>query len=106
MQSHSARQRLEAMSEQLGAVTACMRSEQQARCEAEAELARVKEMLEGACRELKRVEDERDAEKVQSTSLRGLLVKLQAENKGLKETNSQLAQDCRALLGHDSYDGP
>ena len=54
----------------------------------------------------KRLEGERDSEKVQSTSLRALLVKLQAENKALKETNSQLAQDCRALLGHDSCDGP
>ena len=86
-------QRLEAMSEQLDAVTTCMRSEQQARVESERKAVQLRERV-------RQLEAERDEEKSAHASLRGLLVQLQAENTGLKDQNEQLAQDCRALLSH------
>ncbi|KAL1528200.1 hypothetical protein AB1Y20_009559 [Prymnesium parvum] len=101
-QQHSGRQRLEAMSEQLEAVITCMRLEQQARCAAEEELRQTRELLDEAQKEIQCMDASREAEKVQSTSLLALLVKLEAENRDLKETNSQLAQECRLLLVKDA----
>ena len=95
MQSQQA---LEAMSEQLESITACMKVEQQARCQAEAELQEAREQCQGLLRHLTETERVRKEEAQSMAHLRKLLEQLQAENKGLKSKNEQLASQLRPLL--------
>jgi hypothetical protein len=98
VQQQSQQQGLEAMSEQLEAVTSCMRDEQQARCAAEAELASVREQLQSLLRHLSETERVRKEEAGTLAGMRGLLEQLQRENRGLKEQNASLVEQCRTLM--------
>ena len=91
-------QQLDAMSEQLQAVTSCMRDEQQARCAAETELASAREQVQSLLRHLSETERVRKEEAGTLAGLRGLLEQLQGENRGLKEQNARLVDQCRTLM--------
>lgn len=91
-------QQLEAMSEQLEAVTACMRVEQQARCAAEAELEDMREQVGGLRKHLAETERVRKEEACTLSGLRGLLEQLQRENAVLKEQNASLVGQCRSFM--------
>lgn len=91
-------QQLEAMSEQLQAVTACMREEQKARITAEAQLTEANEQMGGLMRHLSETERARKEEAQTLAALRGLLEQLQVENRGLKDQNEKLVQELRPLI--------
>ena len=91
-------QQLDAMTEQLEAVTACMRDEQQARVAAEAELVGVREQLSQVMRHLGETERKRKEEASTLAALRGLLEQLQGENSGLKEQNNHLVAQLRPFV--------
>ena len=93
-----AQQQLEAMSEQLEAVTACMRVEQQARCAAETQLEEAREQLQSVLKHLASVEAIRKEEASTLSGLRGLLGQLQSENDRLKEQNGSLVAQCRSYV--------
>ena len=94
-------QQLEAMSEQLEAVTSCMRVEQQARCAAESQLAETREQVQGLLKHLSETEKARKEEASTLAALRGLLEQIQVENTGLKEQNASLVSECRTLSGRE-----
>ena len=99
-------QQLEAMSEQLEAVTQCMKVEQQARVAAETSLAEAREQAAGLLQHLHEMEKARREEagekgrtEEELAALRGLLGQIQQENAGLKEANANLLGQCRSLMG-------
>ena len=92
-------QQLEAMSEQLEAVTSCMKDEQRARIAAEAELEASREQVRGLLKHLADLEKVRKGEAETLAALRGLLGQLQTENSGLKDQNAELVAQCRTLMG-------
>ena len=89
------------MSEQLEAVASCMRVEQQARCAAEAQLAETREQVQGLLKHLSETERARKEEAGTLAALRGLLEQIQGENRGLKEQNASLVEQCRQLTGRE-----
>lgn len=95
-------QQLDAMSEQLEAVTSCMRVEQQARVAAEAQLAEAREQMQGLLKHLNETEKARKEEAQTMSALRGLLEQIQCENQGLKEQNASLVSQCRTLSGREA----
>ena len=92
-------QQLEAMSDQLEAVTACMKVEQQARVAAETQLLAAREQVQGLLKHLNEMEKVRRDEADTLSALRGLLGQIQSENAGLKEQNANLVAQCRSLMG-------
>ena len=91
-------QQLEAVTGQLEAVTSCVREEQQARCRAEAELESAREQIQSLLRHLSETERVRKEEATTLAGMRGLLSQLEGENKGLKEQNASLVEQCRRLM--------
>ena len=87
------------MAEQLEAVTACMKVEQQARVAAEGQLEQTREQVQGLLAHLHEMEKARCDEASTLTALRNLLAQIQAENAGLKDQNASLAGQCRSLMG-------
>lgn len=94
----TAQQQLEAMSEQLEAVTACMCEEQRARMRAESDLRESREAHEGLVRQLGETERMRREEATTLAALRGLLEQIQGENHGLKDQNATLLRELRPLV--------
>jgi len=92
-------QQLQAMSEQLEAVTSVMKVEQQARVAAEAQLEETREQVQGLLKHLHEMEKARREEASTLGALRGLLNQLQGENAGLKEQNANLVAQCRSFMG-------
>jgi len=88
---------MEAMSEQLAAVTSCMQTEMQARVAAEAQLEGTREQVQGLLKHLHEMETVRQEEAATLAALRGLLAQIQGENAGLKEQNAALLGQCRSL---------